>query len=81
VGVYSSEVAIQQDSKGVISYIHDADVRDPPARPRETWLPPDPTGMFMFPRIPAELRTSYPVNPKMNRASFNEPALAQLEPS
>jgi putative SOS response-associated peptidase YedK len=37
-------------------------------------LPPDPTGMFMFPRIPAELLTSYPVTPKMNKASFNEPA-------
>jgi hypothetical protein len=38
--------------------------------------------MFIFPRISADLLTSYPVTPKMNRASFNEPeAIAQLEPS
>jgi hypothetical protein len=38
--------------------------------------------MFIFPRIPAELITSYPVTPKMNRAIFNEPAaIAPLEPA
>jgi hypothetical protein len=38
--------------------------------------------MFMFPRIAVELLTSYPVTPKMNRASFNEPeAIAPLEPA
>ena len=44
----------------------------------KAWLPPDPT-VFMFPRIPAELLTSYPVTPKMNRATFNDPeAIAPL---
>jgi putative SOS response-associated peptidase YedK len=38
----------------------------------KAWLPPDPTGMFMFPRIPAELLTSYPVTPQ------DEPRLLQL---
>jgi hypothetical protein len=46
------------------------------------WLPPDPTGMFMFPKIPAELLTSYPVTPKINRATFNEPAaIRPLDPA
>src|SRR5215475_5611616 len=40
----------------------------------KAWLRPDPTGMFMFPRISPELLTSHPVTPKMNRATFNEPA-------
>jgi hypothetical protein len=32
--------------------------------------------------FPPELLMSYPVTPKMNRASFNEPAaITQLEPS
>jgi hypothetical protein len=31
----------------------------------------------MFPRIPAELLTSYPVTPKMNKASFNMPEAIQ----
>jgi putative SOS response-associated peptidase YedK len=48
----------------------------------KSWLLPDPTGMFMFAGIPAELLTSYPVTPKMNRASFNEPtAILPLEPA
>jgi hypothetical protein len=34
----------------------------------------NPTGMFIFPRFPAEHLTSYPVTLKINRASFNEPA-------
>jgi hypothetical protein len=33
-----------------------------------------------FPRISPELLTSHPVTPKMNRATFNEPAaIARLE--
>jgi putative SOS response-associated peptidase YedK len=48
----------------------------------KAWLPPDTTGMFMFGRILAALLTGYPVTPKMNRASFNEPAaIAPLEPA
>jgi len=46
----------------------------------KAWLPPDPTGMFMFSRISPELLTSHPVTPKMNRATFNKPpAIARLE--
>jgi putative SOS response-associated peptidase YedK len=41
-----------------------------------------PTGMFLFPRVPAELLTTYPVTPKMNRASFNSAeAITPLEPT
>ena len=39
----------------------------------KAWLPPDPTDMFMLPRINPELLTIYPVKPKMNRATFNDP--------
>jgi putative SOS response-associated peptidase YedK len=65
-----------------VSHIHDRMLVILPLG-REKWLPPNPTGMFMFPRIPAELLTSYPVTPKMNRASFNEPAAiaAPLKPT
>jgi putative SOS response-associated peptidase YedK len=43
------------------------------------WLP---TGGVPFSNpFPAELMTAYPVTPKMNKASFNEPeAVAPLEP-
>jgi hypothetical protein len=48
----------------------------------QSWLPPNPSGMLLFPRIEPELLTSYPVTPKMNRASFNDPAAIQpLEPA
>jgi putative SOS response-associated peptidase YedK len=57
-----------------ISYIHDRMPVILPLGREKSWLPPNPTGMFMFPHIPAELLTTYPVAPKMNRASFNEPA-------
>jgi putative SOS response-associated peptidase YedK len=39
----------------------------------KSWLPATPTGMTIFPPFPAELMTAYPVTPKMNKASFNEP--------
>ena len=65
-----------------VSYIYD---RMPVILPRgaeKNWLPPNPTGMFSFPRISAELLMSYPVTPKMNRASFNMlEAIAPLEPT
>jgi hypothetical protein len=39
-------------------------------------------GVFMFPRIPADLLTGYPVTPKINRAFFNVPeGIASLEPT
>jgi putative SOS response-associated peptidase YedK len=39
-----------------------------PLHHEETWLPPNPSGMFIFPPFPSELMTAYPVNPKMSRA-------------
>jgi putative SOS response-associated peptidase YedK len=39
----------------------------------KNWLPPNPSGMFVSPPFPSELMTAYPVSPKVNRASFNEP--------
>ena len=45
------------------------------------WLPPHPSGMFIFPPFPAELMTAYPVTKKMNRVAFNEPeAIRPIEP-
>src|SRR5262245_14036593 len=65
-----------------VSHIHDRMPVILPLGREKVWPPPDPSGMFMFPRIPTELLISYPVTPKMNRASFNETAaIAQLEPS
>ncbi len=46
------------------------------------WLPPNPSGMFVFLTFPAELMTAYPVTRKMNRATFNEPeAITPLQPT
>jgi putative SOS response-associated peptidase YedK len=45
----------------------------------KNWLPPG--HQLFFPPFPSELMTAYPVSPKMNKASFNEPeATAPLEP-
>jgi len=63
-----------------ISYIHDGCLSSFRSAARSLASAPDPTGMFMFPRISPELLTSHPVTPKMNRATFNEPAaIARLE--
>jgi hypothetical protein len=58
-----------------VSYIHDRMPVILPLGREKEWLPPNPTGMFIFPRISAELLTSYPVTPKMDLATspFNEP--------
>jgi putative SOS response-associated peptidase YedK len=65
-----------------VSYIHDRMPVILPLGREKSWLPPTPSGLFMFPRISAELLTSYPVTPKMNRASFNDPAaIAPLGPT
>jgi putative SOS response-associated peptidase YedK len=64
-----------------VAHIHDRMPVILPLGSEKSWLPPNPTGIFMFPRIPAELLTSYPVTPKMNSASFDEPAaITPLEP-
>ena len=53
-----------------------------PLRKEKEWLPPNPKGQFFMPEFPTELLTSYPVTPKMNRATFNEPeAILPLEPA
>jgi putative SOS response-associated peptidase YedK len=65
-----------------VSYIHERMPVILPLGHEKKWLPPNPTGAYFFPLFPAELLTSYPVTPKMNRASFNEPAaIAPLEPA
>jgi putative SOS response-associated peptidase YedK len=47
----------------------------------KNWLPPNPSGMVIFPPFASDLMTAYPVSPKMNKASFNQPeAIAPLEP-
>ena len=52
-----------------------------PLRREKNVAAPNPSGMFIFPPFPSELMTAYPVTPKMNRATFNEPAaVAPLEP-
>jgi putative SOS response-associated peptidase YedK len=40
----------------------------------KNWLPPNPSGMFVFPEFPSDLMTAYPVSPKINKASFISPA-------
>jgi putative SOS response-associated peptidase YedK len=53
-----------------------------PLSREKNWLPPTPSGMFVFPPFPSELMTAYPVTPKMNKASFNQPeAILPLEPA
>jgi putative SOS response-associated peptidase YedK len=48
----------------------------------KNWLPPNPSGMFIFPEFPSDQMTAYPVTPKKNKASFNQPqAIAGLEPA
>jgi putative SOS response-associated peptidase YedK len=64
----------------IMQPIHDRMPVILPLGHEKNWLPPNPSGMFVFPPFPAELLTSYPVTPKMNRASFNDPeAIARLE--
>jgi putative SOS response-associated peptidase YedK len=65
-----------------VRHIHDRMPVILPLHHEKNWLPPTPSGQFYFPPFPPELLTSYPVTPKMNRASFNEPAaIAPLEPA
>jgi putative SOS response-associated peptidase YedK len=48
-----------------------------PLHHEKAWLPPTPTGMFIFPEFPSDLMTAYPVSPKMSKASFNVPEAIQ----
>jgi putative SOS response-associated peptidase YedK len=46
-----------------VAHVHDRMPVILPLGHEKSWLPPNPSGMFMFPRILAELLTSYPVTP------------------
>jgi hypothetical protein len=49
--------------------------------PKKNWFPIS-SSMHIFVDFPPELLTSYPVTPKMNRATLNEPAaITPLEPA
>jgi putative SOS response-associated peptidase YedK len=68
------------DAINAVDHIHDRMPVILPLHHEKAWLPPTPSGQFFFPPFPSELLTAYPVTPKMNRASFNEPAaIAPLE--
>jgi putative SOS response-associated peptidase YedK len=64
----------------IMQPIHDRMPVILPLHHEKRWLPSNPSGMFVFPAFPPELMTAYPVTPKMNKASFNEPqAIAPLD--
>jgi putative SOS response-associated peptidase YedK len=68
------------EANDAVCHIHDRMPVILPLGHEKTWLPPNPSGTFFFPPFPPELLMSYPVTPKMNRASFNEPeAIKPLE--
>jgi putative SOS response-associated peptidase YedK len=65
-----------------VAHIHDRMPVILPLGSEKNWLPPNPTGTLYLPPFPAELITTYPDTPKMNRASFNQPAaIARIEPA
>ena len=65
-----------------VAHIHDRMPVILPLGHERNWLPSNPSGMFIFPPFPSELMTAYPVSPKMNKASFNQPeAIQPLEPT
>jgi len=65
-----------------VSHIHERMPVILPLGREKEWLPPTPTGAHFIPPFPAELLTSYPITPKIYRASFNDPeAIQPLEPA
>jgi SOS response associated peptidase (SRAP) len=56
-----------------VSHIHERMPVILPLGRKKEWPQPNPTGAYFLPPFPAELLTSYPVTPKMNRALFNDP--------
>lgn len=67
------------EANEVMRPIHDRMPVILPLRNEKGWLAQG--GMTLFSPFPAELMTCYPVTPKMNRVSFNEPAaIAPIEP-
>ena len=69
-------------ANGAVSFIHERMPVILPLGREKNWLPAGPSGAHFVPPLPAELLRSYPVTPKMNRASFNDPeAIQPLDPS
>jgi len=65
-----------------VSHIHDRMPAIMLLGREKEWLSPSPSGAQPIPPFPAKFLTSYPVTPKMNGASFNEPeAIIPLEPA
>jgi putative SOS response-associated peptidase YedK len=65
-----------------VNYIHERMPVILPLGREKNWLVRNSPGPLFMPEFPAELLTSYPVTPKMNRESFNKPAaIAPLEPA
>jgi putative SOS response-associated peptidase YedK len=68
------------DANEVMAPVHDRMPVILPLGKERGWLPPG--GVPYFNQFPAELMTAYPVTPKMNKASFNEPAaITPLKPA
>jgi len=62
----------------IMQPIHERMPVIPPLGREKSWLPPG--GVPFFNPFPSELMTAYPVTPKMNRTTFNDPeAIAPLE--
>jgi putative SOS response-associated peptidase YedK len=65
-----------------VAHIHERMPVILPVGHEKTWLIPSAPAAMFWPPFPAELLTSHPVTPKMNRATFNESeAIAPLEDS
>jgi putative SOS response-associated peptidase YedK len=65
-----------------VAHIHDRMPVILPLGRERKWLQPNPSAQSFMPEFPPELLTSYPVTPKMSKASFNSPeAIARLEPT
>lgn len=65
----------------VMQPIHDRMPVILPLGSEKNWLPATPSGMFIFPTVPADLMIAYPVTKNMNKVAFNEPqAIRPIEP-
>ena len=60
-----------------VSYIHERMPVILPLGREKQWLQTNPAGQMFMPQFPPELLTSYPVTPKMNKATFNIPEAIQ----
>src|SRR5262249_33028081 len=64
-------------ANNAVSYIHDRMPVILKPGTEKHWLTSNFTPPYVIPEFPAELLTSYPITPKMNRGSFNEPEAIQ----